>query len=86
MENNKQFFAAIGSWCKKNQRQLTGGASIAFGLVLIFCSRSILINVLFFAGGVGLIYYGLYVLRLTAVTRFVDEQVKKIIKRKQPPH
>jgi len=61
-----------------NMNVVKGLLAIIFGLGFIMLAAKIIANVIFFVGGVCLVYYGLRVLNMRQATDYVDRIFAKI--------
>ena len=75
LENTKK-------WINDHKKEMLGGALLVAGFVLIWFSKEIILNMIFFVGGAILLYIGFVLLNLTSVTHFIDRQVNRIIKKR----
>ncbi|MCF7800016.1 hypothetical protein K9L05_04105 [Candidatus Babeliales bacterium] len=70
-------FDKISKWLTDN---LGGLLAVIAGLVLLSFTYKIIINLVLFFVGFFLIYFGLVKLKVTVVTDFVDNMIKKLKK------
>ena len=63
-----------------NMSALKGLLAIIFGIIGIVLAYKIIISVMLFFAGFILLYYGIGVLKLTAVTKSIDDIIQKIRK------
>jgi hypothetical protein len=61
-----------------NMSALKGLLSIIFGIIGIVLAYKIIISVMLFIAGFILLYYGIGLLKLTAVTKGIDDIIQKI--------
>lgn len=76
------FVENLKKWTNSHKKKILGGALLAAGFILIWFSKEIILNMIFFVGGAILLYIGFLLLNLTSVTHFIDRQVNKIIKKR----
>lgn len=67
-------FEKIGKWGADN---LTGLLAIIAGLALLGITYKIIINIILFTLGLVLVYFGLVKLKITKITNFIDNLIKK---------
>jgi len=60
------------AWCGKHLTILKGLAALTFGLILIFITIKIIVNMIVFLVGAAFIYHGLVVLKITQITDIID--------------
>jgi len=59
-------------WCKGHLTSLKGLLALTFGIVLIFITGRLILNLLVFFAGAALVYHGLTVLGVKQATDFID--------------
>lgn len=79
MKSNN-IFASIQKWIAEHKTEILGGSVLLAGIILIWFSKEIILNVILFLGGAILLYIGFKLLRITSVTNFVDQQINKLLK------
>lgn len=60
------------------QTLVRGLLALCFGLIFLGFAYRVIVRILFFGLGVGLIYYGFRVLGITQVTQSIDAMVARI--------
>ena len=63
-----------------NFNTLKGTLAIIFGVMFIVLAYKIVLNIIFFAAGLMLVYYGLMILNVKQATDYIDKAVGKIKK------
>ena len=61
-----------------NVNVIKGLLAVVFGLMFIVFAAKIILNIVFFVAGIGLIYYGLRVLDMKQATEYLDKFFEKI--------
>jgi len=64
----------VGKWGADN---LTGILAIIAGLILFGITYKIILNIILFSVALFLIYFGLVKLKVTSVTNFIDNLIRK---------
>lgn len=61
-----------------NMNVMKGLLAVIFGLMFIVFAAKIILNIIFFIAGIGLIYYGLRVLDMRQATEYLDKIFEKV--------
>lgn len=77
-EKLKEYSEEAVKWSRSNFTIIKGLAAIIFGIALIYTSHPLLINIIVFACGALLVYYGLVILRMKKITGWIDRIVESI--------
>lgn len=78
MKNAQEYFDKACSWGGKHVSFIKGFLALLFGILLIYLSHKVIINLIVFLGGMMLIYYGLVALKLRRITDVIDKLLRKI--------
>ena len=73
-------FKPFLDWGKENMTVLVGILCIFLGAILIALVHTVLINILVFAAGILLVYYGMKELKIKPVTDVIDGFLAKLKK------
>lgn len=73
----KEFSRATLNWSSKHIALLKGLGALLIGILFVYLSHKLILNLIVFSGGLLLIYYGLVKLKLKKITDFIDKIVAK---------
>ena len=74
-DKSKNLTEQSSTWLKTNGRLVGGIFAIIFGALFVVKSKDMLVHMLLFLIGLGLIYYGLVLVNATAATDFIDQKL-----------
>lgn len=80
VEKLKEYSDATIKWGGKHWSLLKGLGALLFGVLLVYLSHKLIINLIVFSFGLLLIYFGMKELKLKKLTDFADKMVDKIRK------
>ncbi|MCK4265540.1 hypothetical protein KAW80_04250 [Candidatus Babeliales bacterium] len=67
------------SWFEENGSKIGGTLAVLFGVWIVLRSGDLIFNLVFFLFGLGLMYYGLKLLKVTKITNFIDAQLERVL-------
>jgi len=63
-----------------NMKMIKGLLAVIFGIICIMLAYKVVVSILFFILGFGLVYYGLTMLGMQQATNFIEDTLRKLRK------
>lgn len=78
-KNNKKTERKSDSCCDlPNMKVVKGLLAVFLGVLCLMLAHKVIVSMMVFIAGLGLVYYGLVMLNMTQVTNFLDKCLEKV--------